>query len=457
MEDAVDGSVAAWDRGQARFHSYDDRLHAVIRWIDESRDDAEQADERRRSGVSRGELDGALVAVKDNIDVAGVPTTCGARFLGSNVPTSDATVIRLMKERGLTVVAKLNMAELAKGATTQNETYGSCRNPWDVDRIPGGSSGGSGVAVAAGYVDLALGTDTGASVRLPAAVNGVVGLRPSTGVISNSGVYPVARSLDTVGPMGRSALDVARLTEILVAFDSTDPYSVRHDGPPVTSLIGKPLRGMTVGIVRDYFFDDLEAPISTAIENFVEWLASEGVNIAVLPDFGAASARDHWLRISQCENLAVHRARLLSRPEDFSFDIRSRLSAGLEVLGSELAESLHFRAEYHRKLARLFDGVDFVVSPVTSFDVPRIEGYDSREQTTKLGRLTYPWALHDGPTLGLPVGFHPDSDTPIGVALSGARFNEATLFQVAAQYQRSTDWHSYRPDDALDRVMQHQQ
>ena len=196
-------ATAAWDAAKARYFVNDDRVHAVIRWIDESRRDAEASDRRRDAGMPLGPLDGVLVGLKDNIDVAGVPTTAGASFLAGNVPGSDATVIRLLRRQGAVVHAKLNMAELAWGATTQNATYGSCRNPWDLDRIPGGSSGGSGAAIAAGYCDLALGTDTGASVRIPSALNGVVGLRPSVGTISIKGVVPAAYTQDTVGPMAQ--------------------------------------------------------------------------------------------------------------------------------------------------------------------------------------------------------------------------------------------------------------
>ncbi len=183
-------ATEAWDAANARRLAYDDRVRAVITWIDASREDAEAADSRAAKGRSLGALDGMLLGLKDNIDTAGTRTTSGARFLSGNVPERDATAVTRLREQGIVVNAKLNMAELAWGATTQNATYGACRNPWDLDRIPGGSSGGSGAAIAAGYCDAALGTDTGASVRIPSSLNGVVGLRPSVGTISNHGVFP---------------------------------------------------------------------------------------------------------------------------------------------------------------------------------------------------------------------------------------------------------------------------
>ncbi|GAA4854374.1 amidase [Pseudonocardia benzenivorans] len=433
-----------WDAAHARYQEIDDRVRAVITWIDGSREDAVAAARRTEAGRSRGPLDGVLVGLKDNIDVAGVVTTAGASFLAHNVAPADATVVRRLREAGAVVSAKLNMAELAWGATTQNLTYGACRNPWDLDRIPGGSSGGSGAALAAGYCDLALGTDTGASVRIPAALNGVVGLRPSVGSISIEGVLPAAKTQDTVGPMARRAIDAARLTEVLTGFDPADPYSVASTGAPATSAIGKPLDGLTVGVARRFFFDGLDDGVGERIETFLGWLADQGTVAADVPDFGAPDAHEHWTRIVGSEGAAYHRERLLASPDDFSPDVLGRVSAGLDVSAVDLVRSLVFRAEYRTRLAHVFTDLDVIVTPVVPVDVPAADGPDSRAQTLQLGRITYPWALHDGPTLSLPIGFHPRSGLPVGVALTAPRFGEAVLFQIACAYQDATDWHRAR-------------
>jgi aspartyl-tRNA(Asn)/glutamyl-tRNA(Gln) amidotransferase subunit A len=438
------GGREGWDAAHARYQEVDDQVRAVITWVDGSRSAAVAASGRRAAGTPLGALDGLLVGVKDNIDVDGVVTTAGASFLSGNVATGDATAVRLLRAAGAVVHAKLNMAELAWGATTQNLTYGACRNPWDLDRIPGGSSGGSGAALAAGYCDLALGTDTGASVRIPAALNGVVGLRPSVGSISLTGVLPAAKTQDTVGPMARRAIDAARLTEALTAVDPTDPYSVRHTGEPATAAVGKPLDGMTVGVARDFFFDGLDDGVGERIEQFLAWLAGQGTVATAVPGFGAPDAHEHWTRIVGCEGAAFHRERLLSSPADFSPDVRGRISAGLDVAAVDLVRSLTFRAEYRTRLAGVFGDVDVIVTPVVPVDVPMADGPDSREQTVKLGRITYPWALHDGPTLSLPIGFHPRSGMPVGVALTAPRFGESVLFQIACAYQEATDWHTVR-------------
>jgi aspartyl-tRNA(Asn)/glutamyl-tRNA(Gln) amidotransferase subunit A len=438
------GGPQGWDAAHSRYQEVDDRVRAVITWVDSSRADAVAAAERRATGAALGPLDGVLVALKDNIDVAGVRTTAGASFLSDNVASADATVVRRLRAAGAVVNAKLNMAELAWGATTQNLTYGACRNPWDLDRIPGGSSGGSGAAIAAGYCDLALGTDTGASVRIPAALNGVVGLRPSVGSISIDGVLPAAKTQDTVGPMARRAVDAARLTEALTGFDPADPYSVVSTGAPATSAIGKPLDGLTVGVARSFFFDDLDDGVGERIETFLGWLSDQGTTTADVPDFGATGAHEAWTRIVGSEGASFHQERLLAHPDHFSPDVFGRISAGLDVPAVDLVRSLAFRTGYRARLARVFADLDVIVTPVVPVDVPMAGGPDSRAQTLQLGRITYPWALHDGPTLSLPIGFHPRSGLPVGVALSAPRFGEAVLFQIACAYQDVTDWHTAR-------------
>jgi aspartyl-tRNA(Asn)/glutamyl-tRNA(Gln) amidotransferase subunit A len=439
-------ATSAWDEAHARYLAHDDDVHAVITWIDGSRKDAEAADDRAARAQQRGPLDGILIGLKDNIDTRDVRTTAGARFLKDNVPAQDATVVRLLRQHGAVVNAKLNMAELAWGATTQNATYGACRNPWDLDRIPGGSSGGSGAAIAAGYCDAALGTDTGASVRIPSALNGVVGIRPSFGTISCHGIFPAAHTQDTVGPMARRAVDAARLTEALTGFDHADPYSIENHGTPATGLIGKPLDGLRAGIARRFFFDDLDDGIGEVVETFLEWLKPRTDRDVEVKDFSAAHAHEHWTRIVQCEGASIHRDRLQNNPGDFSPDVRARIAAGQDVKAPELARSLDFRARYRRGLAELFTDMDVIVCPVVPVDTPTAGGYDSREQTAALGRITYPWALHDGPTLSLPIGFHPHSGNPVGIAIVAPRFGEAVLFQIAAAYQEATEWHLRRAE-----------
>ena len=437
--------VQRLERARERYLALDPQLHSVITWIDSSVDRAAELDRLTAADGELGPLHGLIVGVKDNIDTAGVRTTAGASFLSNFVPDSNAHCIDLLEAAGAVVVAKLNMAEVAWGATTQNLTYGACRNPWDTDRIPGGSSGGSGAALAAHIVEAALGTDTGASVRIPASVNGVVGLRPSYGAISTRGVYPAAYTQDTIGPMAVLATDAARLTESLIRFDPADPYSRPSNGLPATSLIGEPLNGMTVGIPDRFFYDDLDAGIAARIDEFLVWLAAQGTKQTSVADFDQASAFDHWTCIVQVEGAAFHEERIRTSPGDFSPDVLARISGGLDVRAVDLARSFDWRVRYRHRLDGILSEVDLMVTPVIPIDVPLAGGYDSRQTTQILGRITYPWGMHAGPTLTLPIGFHPTSKLPVGVALSSVSWSEARLFQVATAYQQETKWHEYLP------------
>jgi aspartyl-tRNA(Asn)/glutamyl-tRNA(Gln) amidotransferase subunit A len=442
--------VARWEACRARYEAIDPRVRSVITWIDASLEAAAEADRLAALGERRGALHGLIIGLKDNIDTAGVQTTAGAAFLAGAVAERNAACVDLLESAGAVVVAKLNMAELAWGATTQNLTYGACRNPWDTDRIPGGSSGGSGAALAARIVEAALGTDTGASVRIPSSVNGIVGLRPTYGAISIRGVYPASHTQDTVGPMAVLATDVARMTETLTVYDVRDPYSRRGAGAPATSLIGKPLDGMVVGIPDAFFYDDLDAGIAQLIDDFRSWIALRGLRQVSVADFDQANAFEHWTRIVQVEGAAFHEERIKASPGDFSPDVLGRISAGLDVRAVDLARSLDWRVRYRHQLETVLADIDVIATPVIPIDVPPAEGYDSRATTRALGRITYPWGLHAGPTMTLPIGFHPDSGLPVGVALSAASWAEAKLFQVAAAYQQDTDWHKRVPPMVLE-------
>jgi aspartyl-tRNA(Asn)/glutamyl-tRNA(Gln) amidotransferase subunit A len=440
------GCEAALMEAQRRVELLDGELRSFITWMGATAlDQARDHDAAASRGEWRGPLAGVLVAVKDNIATSGVRTTSGSRLFEHFVPRQDATVVRRLQRAGAVLVGKCNMAELAWGATTQNVAFGSCRNAWDPRRIPGGSSGGSGVAVAAGFCQMALGTDTGASTRIPASVNGVVGLRPTLGRISNAGITPVSPSQDTVGPMAQTVADVARLTAVLSGWDPEDPFSLRPDGPsPVEGLLGS-ADGLRIGVVEGYFTEGLNVGVAQCFTEASRLLEQLGARLTKMEVPGAEEAGEHWTRIVSAEGAAVHRADIETRPDMFSPDVLARISEGLSGSRAELAESLLWRANYRTTLMRLLGEVDLLVAPTIGTDVPFIEGYDSRGQTRELGRLTYPWALHRGPTMSLPVGFHPDSGMPVGLAIVAAPWQEATAVRAGADYQRHTEWHRIEP------------
>ncbi|MGN7132448.1 amidase [Rhodococcoides corynebacterioides] len=395
----------------------DEQVNSVVTWIDDA-------------GSGDGPLAGVRVGVKDNIDVAGVRSTCASRFFADRVADADAEVVRRLRAAGAAVVATLNMAEFAVGVTSQNSAAGGPRNPWDTTRVPAGSSGGSGAAVAAGIVDLALGTDTGGSVRLPASACGVTGLRPSRGAISNDGVFPVSPDFDTVGPMARTVREVADAFAVLA--DPTLARTVRRIGVPDVFVTA-----------------DVDPAVAEAVSTAVDDLAMLGYEIVPIEVPGAASAQDVVYTAIYHDAARIHRERLDTRPDLFQPATLERISLGLGISEADRRDAADARRRFCDGLAPLFDAVDVVLTPTMPVDVPPIDGGDDvLAQSRRMGQFTYPWSLHDGPTLAVPVGFHRVSGMPVGMQLTAPVGHEGALFGVGERYQAVTRWHTMRPGSA---------
>jgi aspartyl-tRNA(Asn)/glutamyl-tRNA(Gln) amidotransferase subunit A len=343
-------------------------------------------------------------------------------------------VVTRLRAAGARITAKLNMAEFAVGVTSQNSDFGGCRNPWDVDRAPGGSSGGSGAAVAAGLVDAALGTDTGGSIRLPAAMCGVTGLRPTVGRISTAGVFPVSTVTDTVGPMARTVADVARLFAVLA--DGA--------GEPAGPVGGR------LGIPSHFFCEDVDDGVAEMVATAARDLAALGMQVVDVDIPGVEEAQDVVYTLVYGELAELHRERMGSRPATFHPDTLARLRLGTSLTAADHAAALRVRARFQRMLDEVFGRVDAILTPTLPVDVPRLTGGDVVAVSRQLGRFSYPWSLHDGPTLALPVGFHPGSGMPVGAQLTAAAGQEALLLTLGAAYQRRTGWHLARPPLSLD-------
>ncbi len=414
------GGQAARNRGLSP-REFDRELGSVITWLSPG------------DTVRRGPLEGMRVGVKDNIDVSGVVSTCGSRFFDTRVATRDADVVTRLVDAGAQITAKLNMAEFAVGVTSQNTAAAVPRNPWDLTRVPCGSSGGSGSAVAAGVVDASLGTDTGGSVRLPASACGVTGLRPTWGSISNAGVFPVSGDFDTVGPMARAVVDVARMFEVL-----------SHDA----DLATRPAQ--RIGVPEVFITDDVDPVIADAVHAAARQLAELGYDIVPIDIPGAAAAQDIVYTLIYSDLARLHRDRIERSPELFQPATLARISLGLAMTDADRAAAIAGRTEYRRGLRAVFDSVDAVLTPTMPVDVPPIAGgADVVEQSRRVGQFTYPWSLHDGPTLALPVGFHSASGMPIGAQLTAAAHHERLLFGVGSRYQETTDWHLRTPPQSL--------
>lgn len=432
-----------------RIGRYDATVRAFIRITGEQA--LAEADRLDSRSGPRAPLHGVTVSLKDNIDVYGIPSTAGNGFLRDRMPRTDATVARLLLDSGAVVVGKNNMAEFAMGLTTQNRAFGSCRNRWDLARIPGGSSGGSAVAVAAGFSDVSLGTDTGGSVRIPAAVNGVTGLRPTIGRVSNRGVLPVGVSFDAVGPIARDVRTIARTMAALDYFDERDPTSLPGSRPDVLSGLGHELTGLRVGVPAVYFFEGVDPGVHEVVTSAIAMLSELGMAQVPVRIPGAADAQQQMLKILYPEAAAVHHERMTAQPDTIDPDVLRRLRLGLKVTVDERTSALTWREEFRRRVDEVFETVDVVITPTIPVDVPFIDGVDLAASTSDIARFTYVWSQYGGPTISVPCGFHPVSGMPVGLQLSAAPWREDLLFRVAARYEDATRWHEVRqPPDLND-------
>jgi aspartyl-tRNA(Asn)/glutamyl-tRNA(Gln) amidotransferase subunit A len=395
--------------------------NAVVTWIDPPLPHAPD-----------GVLAGVRVGIKDNIDTAGVRTSCGSGFFADRVPDTDAVVVTRLTEAGAQLVAKTNLSEFGIGLTSQNSAEGPVRNPWDLDRVPAGSSGGSAAAVAAGLVDLALGTDTGGSVRLPAAACGITGLRPGVGTVPHAGTFPVCELVDTVGPLARDVPMVARAFAVLAG------RPVREPVPAPPRRIGLP----------ELWFDDLDLGVAQVVAAAAEVFARSGSVLVPVQVPGVGAAQDVLYTLIYPALIEVHGDRL-SEPSRFQPDTLTRIQLGEGLTEGHRDEALTIQAEYQQSMAELFGEVDVLLTPTLPVDVPQAGDDDVLTATRRLGQLTAPWSLHAGPTLALPVGRHPVSGMPVGAQLTAGVGGEDLLLDAGAWFQQCTAWHTAVPPCAV--------
>ena len=292
-----------------------------------ARDDARRATEEFAAGKVRGPLHGIPIAHKDLYETAGIRTTGGAKIHANHIPRIDCTVARKLREAGTILLGKLNTHEYAYGVTTNNPHFGATRNPWDLDRIPAGSSGGSGAAIAAGLATATTGSDTGGSIRMPASVCGVVGLKPTYGRVSKAGVLPLSYRYDHTGPLTRTVEDAALMLNVIAGYDPADPASVRVPVDDVTAFLGAGVRGLRIGVPRGYFFDHLEDDIAAAMERAIDVLVQLGAQVRDVEIPGVAEGLGGTFGFVLAEAQDIHAASLRHRPEDFGADVREILSS----------------------------------------------------------------------------------------------------------------------------------
>jgi aspartyl-tRNA(Asn)/glutamyl-tRNA(Gln) amidotransferase subunit A len=385
----------------------------------------------------------------------GIRTTCGSRILKDWVPQADATVAVRLVAAGAILLGKLNMHEFAYGPTGVNPHYGTPANPWGAERMPGGSSSGSGAAVATGLCAGALGTDTGGSIRIPASLCGIVGLKQTYGRVSRAGVVPLAWSLDHIGPMARTVTDTAILLQALAGHDPADPSTAAIAVPDYRRGLDENLSGLRVGIVREFFFDRLDPEVRTAVEAAVRALTGAGIRVeeARLPRIQHAGPAT--FAIITAESMAYHEPYLKTRASEYGADVRARLLTGQFVLATQYLKAQRARQVLRAEVDEALRNVDALVFPTTPVAAPRV---DEREATVDgvredvrawLTRCTRPINLTGHPALSVPCGLTAGG-LPVGLQLVGRHFDEATLLRVGRAYERVSPLRDRRPP-ALDR------
>jgi aspartyl-tRNA(Asn)/glutamyl-tRNA(Gln) amidotransferase subunit A len=469
------GDLRAFDVVQAcldRIRLHDGRLHAFHTIAaEQALERAGELDRARAASGVTGPLHGVPIALKDNMSTRGIETTASSRILEGFVPPYNATVVERLEAAGAIIIGKTNLDEFAMGSSTENSAFGPTRNPWDTDRTPGGSSGGSAVAVAARFVPGALGSDTGGSIRQPAALSGVVGVKPTYGRVSRFGLLAFASSLDQIGPFTRTAEDAALLLHVIAGADSHDATAAAETVPAYREALTGDIRGLRIGIPRDVLGEGVDAAVRTSFDAAIVALRERGattVEIALphakygIPIYyliATAEASSNLARYDGVRYGYRAKAKTVStlremydhtRDEGFGAEVKRRIMLGTYVLSHGYYDAYYLKAQQVRTLLRqdyerAFESVDVIAMPTTPTPAFKLGEKTSDPLQMYLADIfTVSANLAGVPAISIPCGFSPER-LPIGLQLTGRMFDEATLLRVADAYQRDTDHHRQTP------------
>jgi len=414
---------------------------------------ADDADAALSKGNNRGALHGVPLAHKDMYYDAGKVVTCGSRIRRDFVATTTSTALQRLKDAGTVRLGSLQMSEFAYGPTGHNAHYGAVHNPFALDHITGGSSSGSGSAVAARLTFAALGSDTGGSIRMPAHFCGVTGLKTTLGRVSRAGAMPLSQSLDTVGPLARSAEDCALLLGLMAGADPHDPTAVAGPLPDYVAATRQAMKGVKIGVPTAFYVDDLDSEVARVLDETIAAFKQQGAEIVSveLPDQRQLTAACQF--VIAVEAAAFHKRWLIERPQDYGPQVLMRLQNGLAIPGVSYLEAMRWRGLALSAHAAAVAGVDAVIAPVAPTAAPTIAESDvgnspgAEAVIQRLTRFTRPVNYLGLPSLGIPCGFT-RGGLPVGMQLIGRSFDEATLLRIGAAFQRATDFHAKLPKPA---------
>jgi aspartyl-tRNA(Asn)/glutamyl-tRNA(Gln) amidotransferase subunit A len=426
------------DRCLHQITSFNGRLNAVVAVAADARTEAARCDARAEDGESLGLLHGVPILVKDNVDVAGLPTTNGFSLHDGSSVADDATVVRRLRAAGAVIIGKANLDEFALGTTGTNSRFASCVNPWDERRIPGGSSGGSAVAVAAGMSVGAVGTDTGGSVRTPSALTGVCGLRPSMGAIPADGITPVSPFFDIAGPIAR---DVITVLKLYLAMAEESALNDRAGGG---WNLERGFDGLTIGVPSAGSFNAADDEVQSRVNDAVALMVNKGARVVEVALPGGAETQSVMSRMMLADAFGFHRSQITETPEAFSQGVLRRISVGATVSGVDYSQALYWTRSWRSTVGSALSEVDFIAMPTVPQVAPLIDDCeDSVAATMRLTTFTYPWSLAGVPAMSIPCGLV--GGLPVGLQLVSSRHREDLLFRAGIAYQRATEWHRLGP------------
>jgi aspartyl-tRNA(Asn)/glutamyl-tRNA(Gln) amidotransferase subunit A len=429
-----------------RIERYDPALSTFLRFTPEiALEDARRAETEIMRGGWRGPFHGMPYGLKDIVDYAELPTTGHSRILADNMARHDAVVTRKLRAAGGVFMGKLSTHEFAYGGPSFDLPWPPARNPWNREHFCGGSSSGSGAATAAGFVPAAIGSDTGGSIRNPATMCGVVGMKPTYGLVSRRGVLPLAFSLDHVGPLTRRVRDNALMLDLIAGHDALDPGSADIATGGYTAQLERGVKGLRIGVVRHFYARDLkaDAEMIAGIESALKVLSELGAEVREVETAPLADYNNCNRTILSSEAYAIHEKWLRERPQDYGALARERLLAGAFVRAADYINATRIRRKLTARFNALFSEVDVVITASSLDPACRID--DTRAlESTYARQARAPFNITGNPALSVPVGFSKDG-LPLGMQIVGRPFDEAGMYRVAHAYEQATDWHHRHP------------